>query len=690
LVSPNRPFIHRDLSWIQFNERVLAEARSSANPWLERAKFLAITASNFDEFFMIRYASLDRTIRAAERRGRAGPLIRVRNTLLEMTASFTAKQSETLDLLTAGLAARGIRIVTGTAVDEATASAARALVEKEILPRLPPPSPFRPTHLRELENGKLGVLLADGSWIRVPRSTPTTFFVDAPSGPLVFFLDHLLMNHFAAPVTVRLTRDGDIPMDLDGEDPESVPDLIRTGLGSRDRGRLVRLQYSGTLSPETIGRFASVLRLSPRQFFPAPGTLHLAGLWSVVHRLPARFRDDTALAHPPLRPFTLAGLREIGGLFDRLKQKDILLHLPYESFDGYVNFIRAAAEDPAVERIQQTVYRMDAASPVIGLLKDAARRKSVRVLIELRARFDEMNNLRLADDLRQAGVEVAFGFGRLKVHAKVAVVTRREGDVLRHYTHLSTGNYNAATARQYEDLAILTADPTLGADACRFLDAVCRGEVPRRFDALLPAPSRLHRRLLQLIDAEIRAARAGRSAYLFAKVNALVDEGIIGKLYAASRAGVTVDLVVRGACSLIPGVPGLSENIRVVSLVDRFLEHSRIYFFAHSNRIYLSSADWMPRNFFSRLELAFPVLDDRLHRYIREIVIPVYLADTVKGRELTAQGTWKRRTTACTQTPRFRRLSPAFAGKAVRAQAHFEALAAKAYRDTPLSSLPME
>jgi polyphosphate kinase len=324
---------------------------------------------------------------------------------------------------------------------------------------------------------------------------------------------------------------------------------------------------------------------------------------------------------------------------------------------------------------------MDALSPVIEELKSAAKtKKRVRVIIELRARFDEMNNLRLAEDLRKSGVEVAFGFGQLKVHAKVALVTRQEKDGERLYTHLSTGNYNAATARAYEDLAILTARPTFGEDARLFFDAVCRGQVPTGFKTIVPAPARLHRLLLQLIEAETAAAQAGRPASLFAKVNALVDEGIIESLYRASQAGVRVNLMVRGACSLIPGVKGLSDNIRVLSIVDRFLEHSRIFYFGDSNRMYLSSADWMPRNFFSRLEVAFPILDDRLQHFIRDVVIPIYLSDTVKARELTPQGTWRKRATSVSHSiPDSLRL-PA----PVRAQSCFEDLARRAYRGTPL------
>jgi polyphosphate kinase len=689
LSSPGRPFIHRDLSGLQFNERVLAEARSSSNPLLERLKFLAITASNLDEFFMIRYAALDRSIRLQQNRRAARHLLETRNTLLDMVTSLAAKQAETLDLLASALEPKGLHLVRRPDAESENFRIGLEIFSSEILAHLPPPEPFRPSGLSSLENLKCAVVFRSGLWITVSRHL-APIYIHAPEHEpcRIFFLDDLLLSHAGTafrlpetPALFRLTRDGDIPVELAEEDPSLVPDIIRSGVGSRDRGRPVRLQYGGEAPRDLLDRCVSVLRLSPRQAHPAPGSLYLSGLWSALGRLPAHLQSASGLALSPLKPFLMMSLAKPNLIFDELLKRDILLHHPYERFEGYVNFIRAAAMDPAVRSIQQTVYRMDALSPVIEELKSAAKtKKRVRVIIELRARFDEMNNLRLAEDLRKSGVEVAFGFGQLKVHAKVALVTRQEKDGERLYTHLSTGNYNAATARAYEDLAILTSRPLFGEDARLFFDAVCRGQVPTGFKTIVPAPARLHRLLLQLIEEEIVAAQAGRPASLFAKVNALVDEGIIESLYRASQAGVRVDLMVRGACSLIPGVKGLSDNIRVLSIVDRFLEHSRIFYFGDSDRMYLSSADWMPRNFFSRLEVAFPILDDRLRRFIRDVVIPIYLADTVKARELTPQGTWRKRSPAMVRPIP----TPLHLPSPVRAQTCFEELAKRQYRDTPL------
>lgn len=312
-------------------------------------------------------------------------------------------------------------------------------------------------------------------------------------------------------------------------------------------------------------------------------------------------------------------------------------------------------------------------SSIVEILKRAATSKKVRVVLELRARFDEFNNLRVADELARAGVEVRFGFGNLKLHAKITLVTRKEGDRTVRYTHLSTGNYNAKTARAYTDISILTGNQEIGEDARHFFDSIYKKEAPSSFRHLVTAPAKLHQKIRTLIKAETEAAKAGRSGRIFAKVNALVDEKIIEDLYAASQAGVQVDLLVRGACSLIPGVKGLSENIRVYSLVDRFLEHSRIYYFENSGAIYLSSADWMPRNFFSRLEIAFPVLDKRLYAFLAAVVIPGYLKDNSHTRRLTPRGTWEK-------VPR--------GAIEHRAQWYFEKLAETGYPGTPLFDHP--
>lgn len=686
LAAPDTPLIHRDISWLQFNERVLAEAKPDANPLLERAKFIAISASNLDEFFMIRLASLGRSI-AAQGRLQAGRamdtpdeastyrhLSRIRSNLLETIAEFGAKQVEALELLSQDLETAGVPLVRQARSGETNFQLGQTLFREQVLPHLSPPENFSLLKMGLLENLQLGVIFPRGQFFRVPRSISPLLKKDGR----FFFLDDLLASHLGPslniegePAIIRLTRDGDFSVDLEKEDPESIPDVVRSSLSTRERGRVVRVQYLGPLSEKILQQSLSHFRLAPNQIFPAPGSLCLHGLWSAYSWTSEELVEKHQLKHKPIHPFVPKFLADNIGTFDELKKHDFLLHHPYDGFEGFVGWIQSACDDPHVAAIDLTVYRVDAVSPVVAALKKAAAQKCVRVVIELRARFDELNNLRLAEELRQSGVQVFFGFGRLKLHAKIALVTRHESEGVRYYTHLSTGNYNSATARQYTDLAILTASQEIGHDAKLFFDSVCRGEIPSGFKQLVLAPTQLHRRLLAHIKSETQSAKEGKAARIVAKVNALVDDAVIENLYQASQAGVKVELIVRGACSLVPGVKGLSERIRVISVVDRFLEHSRLYYFENGRALYLSSADWMPRNFFSRLEIAFPIQHPLLYSYLTEVLIPAYLKDSAKARELTPQGTW-------------RKVAPKPKLGPFRSQFFFADLAEKAYKGTPL------
>ncbi len=684
LSEPGMPLIHRDISWLHFNERVLDQARpSSENPLLERAKFLAITASNLDEFFMIRVASLGRKLRNEARltKWRVGKshLNGVWNSILETVAKFGVKQEEVLELLVPELRAHGICLIPRIDDHPDSLEVAREVFETEVLPKLAPPESFEPSKLQALLNLKTAVIVSGQLWFTVPPGVPYLLGATRGKDRYYFFLDDLLENFLGGTFglqgsvgLVRLTRDADISVDISEEDPETLPDVVLARLLNREKGVPMRLQYRGHLTDEMLSSFGNTLKIRPSQIVPASGSLVLQALWTLVKEMSIAKGNDRGLVYPALVAPLPVFFREQTNIFDKLKDQDYLLHHPYDPFDAVLEFVKAASLDPKVTMIEQTIYRMDDASPLIAILKAAAKSgKRVRVIIELRARFDEYNNLRHADELRKAGVEVAYGLGALKLHAKVTVITRQEADGPHLYTHLSTGNYNATTARQYTDLAILSSSAEIGADARIFLDAAWQGKLPGSFKRLLSAPTGLHRKLLSLIDGEIKAAEKGKQTRIVLKVNALVDEPVVEALYAASQAGVTVDLIVRGACSLIPGVKGLSENIQVVSVVDRFLEHSRLYFFEAAGVMYLSSADCMPRNFFSRLELAFPVLDPRIYRYIQEVVLPAYLEDNVKARELTPQGTWKRRARRST-------------AQESRSQFRFEKLAAEAYKGTSL------
>ncbi|MBC7385306.1 MAG: polyphosphate kinase 1 [Cryobacterium sp.] len=700
LIAPGIPIIHRDLSWLQFNERVLNEAREQSNPVLERVKFLAISQSNLDEFFMIRYASLARSIQTLSRTNpeKAERTSEIRDSVLESVAQFTGRQADTLELLAAELDTKGIQVVRGANPGESGFFAGETVFREQILPLLTVPAPFRFSELIDLENLQSAVIFKNDRWTKLPKSMPGVYLAPHDAGVFVFFLDDLVLTHldpsFGAVGILRLTKDGDFSIDLEEEDPENIPDVVRSGIGKRDKGRAVRLQYFGAFEDAFFTEALRTLKLQPGQLMTAAGSLFLQSLWTMVNQCP----ESVMAAHPHLKNAPLESriprlFERSEEIFEEIRHADILLHHPYDSFDAFVKYLQMACVDPQVRSIEQTVYRMDALSPMIDSLKTAAKTKKVVVVIELRARFDELNNLRLADDLKKAGVEVHFGFGKLKLHAKIVLITREEKDatgVLNEvqYTHISTGNYNAATARLYTDLAVFTAHKEVGADARLFFDAVVQEQVPSSFKYFVAAPTRLHRRLIAHIEQEARAAKAGNKARIVAKVNALVDLEVIDKLYQASQAGVQIDLIVRGACSLIPGIQGLSENIRVISVVDRFLEHSRIYYFANARAIYLCSADWMPRNFFSRLELAFKISDPFVYRYIEEVVIPIFLSDVVKARELTPLGTWKKRTVTGAKANFSPFLKNLFKGLPLRSQFLFEELARRGYAGTPLAEKP--
>lgn len=664
LDQANVPFIHRDISWLQFNERVLAEARTPQNPVLERLKFLAISASNLDEFFSIRYCSFQNQNR-------------IRKTAYEVVTKMTARQEEALELISDELSQNKVLIYRKKLNQEEHGFiSSEQIFREEILPKLGPPEVFGREFLKTIKNHDAFVLFENGIAVKIPKVTKAIYLRENSISTFmkeVFFLDHVLLSHLnrhfhlpGASGLFRLTRNADITADLEDEDPETVPDVIRGRIRKRDLGKATRLQYSGDLSETHIENCIKLLSLMPDQVFSSNSTVYLNQLWSVYSALA---KETPELAEPMVVPHFPEVFSSPDKIFDYLKRSDILLHHPYDSFDAFVRFIENSCNDPKVTEISLSVYRTDAYSPIINALLKAAKTKSIHVVVELRARFDELNNLRLSEELKAAGVKVSFGFGNLKLHAKVTLITRQENEKDVRYAHLSTGNYNAATARIYTDLAILTSNEDVCLDAKLFFDSIHKGDVPKGFKKLVSAPTQLHRKLTSLIEVEKQAAIQKKSARIFAKVNALVDHNIIEKLYDASCAGVTIDLVVRGACSLIPGVKGLSENIRVISLVDRFLEHSRIYYFENSKALYLSSADWMPRNFFSRIELAFPVLDPSLYEHVKHIIIPTYLNDTAKAKELTPQGTWKAR---CQQS---NFVSPQ--RNQLRAQVHFQELSKK-------------
>jgi len=680
--SSDIPLVHRDLSWLQFNERVLSEACKSTHLLLERLKFLAISASNLDEFFSIRVSSLDKSLAKARRQlelQKSRELAETKDQLFRSIRKFTETQKDTLQKISEELASRNIFLHLDLPRKRPAFFRAKELFDEHVAPGLPAPERFQIKLLSTLETLQAAVILPGGFWIKVPKHLPCLLSKSSlkPQSWDFFFLDHLLLHFLNPPVEgrwnagiVRLTRDGDYEYDLPDMDNKAIPQLIQSKVENRERGRPIRLQYFGNFPKGFLEQAASALGFDKTHVFPAPESLFLQSLWNLYRSVPqtfgkAQLRFNFSKAPtPPL-------FKKSHSLFEKIKERDLLLHHPYDSFDAFIKFMEQAVDDPDVVSIEQTVYRMDPSSPLIELLKKAAQTKKVKVVIELRARFDELNNLKIASELKNAGVKVFFGFGKLKLHAKVTLVSRKENSALKWYTHLSTGNYHSGTAQTYTDLAILTSNPEMGMDARHFFDSVYERKIPSGFKKWVVAPDRLSKKVHALIEQEMVAARAGKKARIFAKVNALVDKDTIEALYLASQAGVQIDLVVRGACSLIPGLKGVSENIRVLSIIDYFLEHSRIYYFESSNQLYLSSADWMPRNFLRRLEIAFPVLDPIISRFFTEVVLPSYLKDTAQAKELTPQGSWRNRSAS--------KGEPAF-----RSQFFFRELAESKYKGTGL------
>ncbi|MCO5143806.1 MAG: polyphosphate kinase 1 [Oligoflexia bacterium] len=678
LIDPQQPFIHRDLSWIQFNDRVLAEAFESNNPYLKRLKFLGISSTNLDEFFMIRFASLLRSLQSTKDPVAKERLERIKYWILESVRKFTLKQQRCLKIQHNK---KGKIIVCLKPVKASKEfSIGKEVFEKKILPKLQQKNNFQLSQLLDLKNLQLLVFVDNSITYEIDQSLEQCYshYDKITDTTYIFFLDDLLLSHLDAmlpiktkPGILRLTRDADFTADLSEHDTESIPDIIRTSLQSREKGKFVRMQYHGSWPQGMIDNLSTYLKILPNQCFRTPGTFCLGGLFPIAQDLSEIFAKDPSYCNPPLQTVVPTPFRakNIVTIFDSLAKFDFILHQPYDSFLSYIAWLKQAAEDPKVISIEQTIYRTDSVSKIVEILKEAAKTKKVTVTLELRARFDEWNNLKIADELTKAGVTVKFGFGNLKLHAKVTLITRLENNKKILYTHLSTGNYNSKTSRLYTDFSLFTANSEIGEDAKHFFDSVYRKHIPSSFKKLLIAPTKLHSKLRALVKDETDAATKGETARIFAKVNSLVDQKLIEDLYRASQAGVKIDLVVRGACSLVPGVSGLSENIRVISIVDRLLEHSRIYYFAHSKSLYLSSADWMPRNFFSRLEIAFPVLDNAIFNYVESVVIPGYLKDNSKAKYLDKNGLWKK---------------PPKSKEQHRSQEFFETLAVNRYKGTPL------
>jgi polyphosphate kinase len=660
VASPGERYFNRELSWLAFNQRVLDEATNPAHPLLERLRFLSISGNNLDEFFMVRVAGLrGQQLQDVDTRSADGLTASQQLTAItERADALVDGQQRVWRDLRAELVQAGIHVLRREEIQGEAAEWLENHFREQIFPILTPqaldpahPFPFIPNKgftlifdLKRISDGEpiLELLMVPPSlkrFIRIPGDSARYVAIDTVIRRFsdILFPGYEVLGRGA----FRIIRDSDIEVE---EEAEDLVRYFRSAIKRRRKGRVIRLETEAGL-PEALAEVKEEIGGGDALITDMFDFLGIADLDQLVEE------DRPDLKFPPFSPRFPERIREHGGdCFAAIRSKDIVVHHPYETFDVVLAFLNQAAADPDVVAIKQTLYRAGKQSAVIRALVDAAEAgKSVTAVVELKARFDEEQNLMWASQLERAGVQVVYGFIDWKTHAKVSMVVRREGNAFRTYCHFGTGNYHPITARIYTDLSFFTADPRVGRDATQLFNYITGYVEPNDMELLTISPHGLRDKLVADIEAEMEHARAGREAAIWAKMNSLVDPAIIEQLYRASAAGVQIDLIVRGICCLRPGVPGLSENIRVKSVIGRFLEHSRIIVFGNGaalpNRkakVYISSADWMPRNFDRRVEYMLPIVNPTVHAQVLEQVMVANLIDDEQSWRLNSDGSYDR------------------------------------------------
>jgi polyphosphate kinase len=655
-------YINRELSWLAFNRRVLEEAQDESQPLLERVRFLGITTSNLDEFFEVRVAGLKQQIEhESDDAGPDGMSARqtfeaIRQVVLKMIED--QYQLWNNELLPA-LGEHGVYLHDFKSMNKQDRDWATQYFRDEVFPVLTPLAVDASHPFPQLQNKSHNLFLrlkrperpaeALHAVVAIPRVLPRLVRIPYPKTNEWHYIliQNLIQNHIHdlfpglevdQVYGFRITRNSDLY--IDEEEAENLLRTIEGELRKRARGNAVRLEIEHGCPADMRRVLLDIFKLGEDDVYLVNGPLNF------LHLMPLTSIDALgSLRDKPYVPITSNALPAGCDYFEIMRRKDVLLHHPYQSFSSVVQFLEHAASDPAVLAIKMTLYRTSGDSPIVHSLVHAAELgKQVTVLVELRARFDEANNIIWARQLEEAGVHVVYGLVGLKTHCKVLMVVRRDGDRLRHYLHLGTGNYHPSTARFYTDLSLFTSNEELGEEAGMLFNTLTGLSEFKGVKQLIVAPFQMHDSFLKLIHHESDLARQGKEGRIIVKLNSLVEETLIRALYEASQAGVKIDLIVRGICCLRPGVPGVSENIRVISIVGRFLEHSRIFYFGHGGKpkVYLGSADWMPRNLFRRVEVVFPVLDPGLRKRITDVIIPGYLSDCVKARVLGSDGVYTR------------------------------------------------